>query len=46
MPIMSAAAVPAVRRGLRTALRRASTPGTPRNRAIGAPTTPPPRTGD
>ena len=36
-PIISAAADPDVRRGLRMALRRASTPVTPRSRASGAP---------
>ena len=39
MPIISADAVAAVRRGERTALRRARTPGMRRNRAIGAPIT-------
>ena len=41
MPIISADAVAAVRRGERMALRRASTPGMPRDRAIGAPITEP-----
>ena len=36
-PIMSAAAVDAVRRGLRTAFSRASRPGMPRQRGSGAP---------
>ncbi len=39
-PIMRAEAVPAVRRGLRTALRRASVPDTPRRAAAGAPSRP------
>jgi hypothetical protein len=36
-PIIRAAAVDAVRRGLRMALSRPSRPGTPRKRAAGAP---------
>ena len=36
-PIMSAAAVDAVRAGLRTAFSRASRPGIPRRRSSGAP---------
>ena len=40
-PIMSAAAVDAVRRGLRTAFSRASVPGIPRHRGSGAPSSRP-----
>ncbi len=39
-PIISAAAVDAVRRGLRMAFSRASRPGTPRSRASGRPIAP------
>ena len=41
-PIISAAAVTAVRPGLRVAFSRASRPGMPRRRSIGLPIEPPP----